>query len=284
MNEVQNEKKVSTGVVVLITLLVVLLVGCISFIVYDKFIKKDNSNPTVTDKDKNNEAKQNIEISLSDPIITSLVYPTDASVRSAAIKSTWSYKNINVSQISRADMMFDAATYVKYTSTEKNNEYFNVYSASEIEKNFKKIYGPDTTYSNANIVSDESCVITDYNEKDNTYTSSSGCGGDSCDFKDVVSKIYKAEKDPNEEYIYVYSYTQKVEGKCDSNFETIETYLVDKNDTKTKTLYTEDAGQYSEKYKSTINEMIDNKEVETYKWTFKKQSDGKYYFYSGEWQ
>ena len=83
-----------------------------SFTVYDKFIKKENSNPMVTDKDKNNEAKQNIEISLSDPIITSLVYPTDASVRSAGIKSTWSYKNINVSQISRADMMFDAATYV----------------------------------------------------------------------------------------------------------------------------------------------------------------------------
>ncbi len=283
MNEIKN-KKGDTVKVVLIIVLLVLLIASMSFTVYDKFIKKDNSNPMATDKDKNNEAKQNIEISLSDPIITSLVYPTDASVRSAAIKSTWSYKNINVSQISRADMMFDAATYVKYTSTEKNNEYFNVYSASEIEKNFKKIYGPDTTYSNANIVSDESCVITDYNEKDNTYTSSSGCGGDSCNFKDVVSKIYKAEKDPNEEYIYVYSYTQKVEGKCDSNFETIETYLVDKNDTKTKTLYTEDAGQYSEKYKSTINEMIDNKEVETYKWTFKKQSDGKYYFYSGEWQ
>ena len=56
MNEVQNEKKVSTGMAVLITLLVVLLVGCISFIVYDKFIKKENSNPTITDKDKNNEA------------------------------------------------------------------------------------------------------------------------------------------------------------------------------------------------------------------------------------
>lgn len=281
MNEVQNEKKVSTAVVVLITLLVVLLVGCISFIVYDKFIKKDNSNPTVTDKDKNNEAKQNIEISLSDPIITSLVYPTD---RSAEFISTWSYKNINVSQISRDDMMFDAATYVKYTSTEKNKEDFNVYSASEIEKNFKKIYGPDTAYSNANIVSYEGCISANYNEKDNTYIASSKCGTESCGFKDVVSKIYKAEKDPNEEYIYVYSYAQKVEGKCDSNFETIETYLVDKNDTKTKTLYTEEVGQYSEKYKSTINEMIDNKEVETYKWTFKKQSDGKYYFYSGEWQ
>ena len=54
MNEVQNKKKVSTGVVVLITLLVVLLVGCISFIVYDKFIKKENSNPTVTGENKNN--------------------------------------------------------------------------------------------------------------------------------------------------------------------------------------------------------------------------------------
>lgn len=281
MNEVQNEKKVSTGVVVLITLLLVLLVGCISFIVYDKFVKKENSNPTVTDKDKNTEAKQNIEISLSDPIITSLVYPTD---RSAEFISTWSYKNINVSQISRDDMMFDAATYVKYTSTEKNNEDFNVYSASEIEKNFKKIYGPDTAYSNANIVSYEGCISANYNEKDNTYIASSKCGTESCGFKDVVSKIYKAEKDSNEEYLYVYSYAQKVVGKCDSNFETIETYLVDKNDTKTKTLYTEDAGQYSEKYKSIINEMIDNKEVETYKWTFKKQSDGKYYFYSGEWQ
>ena len=55
MNEVQN-KKTYTLKVVLITLLVVLLVGCISFIVYDKFIKKENSNPTITDKDKNNEA------------------------------------------------------------------------------------------------------------------------------------------------------------------------------------------------------------------------------------
>ena len=54
MNEVQN-KKTYTLKVVLITLLVVLLVGCISFIVYDKFIKKENSNPTITDKDKNNE-------------------------------------------------------------------------------------------------------------------------------------------------------------------------------------------------------------------------------------
>ncbi len=52
MNEIKN-KKGDTVKVVLITLLVVLLVGCISFIVYDKFIKKDNkeNNPQTAEKD-----------------------------------------------------------------------------------------------------------------------------------------------------------------------------------------------------------------------------------------
>ena len=44
MNEDSNKKKVSIGIVLLITLLVVLLLGCIGFIVYDKFIKNDINN------------------------------------------------------------------------------------------------------------------------------------------------------------------------------------------------------------------------------------------------
>ena len=59
MNEVQN-KKIYTLKVVLITLLVVLLVGCISFIVYDKFIKKDNTenNPQTEEKDNTKNDSQ----------------------------------------------------------------------------------------------------------------------------------------------------------------------------------------------------------------------------------
>ena len=37
-------------------------------------------------------------------------------------------------------------------------------------------------------------------------------------------------------------------------------------------------------YESIIEQMMDKGEVDTYKWTFKKQSDGKYYFYSGAWE
>ena len=59
MNEVQN-KKIYTLKVVLITLLVVLLVGCISFIAYDKFIKKDNTenNPQTEEKDNTKNDSQ----------------------------------------------------------------------------------------------------------------------------------------------------------------------------------------------------------------------------------
>ena len=62
MNEVQN-KKTYTLKVVLITLLVVLLVGCISFIVYDKFIKKDNkeNNPQTVEKDNSANNSQTEE-------------------------------------------------------------------------------------------------------------------------------------------------------------------------------------------------------------------------------
>ena len=59
MNEIKN-KKGDTVKVVLIIVLLILLIASMSFTVYDKFIKKDNSNPTVTDKDKNNEVKNKI--------------------------------------------------------------------------------------------------------------------------------------------------------------------------------------------------------------------------------
>ena len=44
MNEVKSEKKISAGVIVLIISLIVLLVGCIGFISYDKFLNGNNNS------------------------------------------------------------------------------------------------------------------------------------------------------------------------------------------------------------------------------------------------
>ena len=74
MNEIQNgvkNKKGDTVKVVLIIVLLILLIASMSFTVYDKFIKKENSNPMVTDKDKNNEdnIKNDSQIENKDDLI-----------------------------------------------------------------------------------------------------------------------------------------------------------------------------------------------------------------------
>ena len=65
MNEIKN-KKGDTVKVVLIIVLLILLIASMSFTIYDKFIKKANSNPEVTDKDKNNETQDKNQNEVND--------------------------------------------------------------------------------------------------------------------------------------------------------------------------------------------------------------------------
>ena len=53
----ENKRQLSTGIVVLITTLVIALIGTISFIVYDKVIKKDEVKEPTTNEE-NNEIKE----------------------------------------------------------------------------------------------------------------------------------------------------------------------------------------------------------------------------------
>ena len=46
----ENKRQLSTGIVVLITTLVIALIGTISFIVYDKVIKKDEVKDPTTNE------------------------------------------------------------------------------------------------------------------------------------------------------------------------------------------------------------------------------------------
>ena len=53
----ENKRQLSTGIVVLITTLVIALIGTISFIVYDKVIKKEDVKEPITNEE-NNEIKE----------------------------------------------------------------------------------------------------------------------------------------------------------------------------------------------------------------------------------
>lgn len=285
-----EERNNNTGLVVLITVLVMVVLGLVGFIVYDKVINKTNEPSTGENNkvDNGEEGKEEVkEISINDSLITSLVYPVDVVFGVGyADGVTWKYQDITINDLTRANMMHAAAYKLKPIRENFGEGMENFYSAKEIEDSFKNMFGPDTKYTNGDIEGKmdngyeifECGQIYEYNENDNTYMTTGGCGGDSLGYTDYISKKYKAEQTDN--YIYVYEYVQSALIEPEdpyADYSDTVAYLLDHDNKKeTKIKY--------DNYKNTIYSMIDKGEVETYKWTFKKQSDGKYYFYSGAWE
>ena len=106
-------------------------------------------------------------------------------------------------------------------------------------------------------------------------------------FYDTKVNIIKKEKD-NENFkkIYVYDYALisyeevTVNGvRLFDNYESFEDYL--NNGNESAVLYT--VLNQSEA-KAELQKLIDSNKASTYIWTFKKQSDGNYYYYSSNWE
>lgn len=262
----------------IITILATLVICLVGYLVYDKFISNDNEVNNQENNNVNNEQNSIKEVSINDPTITSLKYPKDT-FYAIGYRKDWQYKNITIDTLGRSKMKYNAAYGLQSVSDVNNGVlHGKAYSAQQIQNNFRQIFGPDTTYYNGDVEEVESCQISKYDATNNTYIAYSGCGGASLGAIDRISRTYKAEQDDN--YIYVYQYVQSIwEGSKDSNNPDNGTaiYLLDHNDQKLRTI------DYNN-YENTIYQMMDKGEVDTYKWTFKKHSDGKYYFYSGAWE
>lgn len=274
----EERKNNSVVMAVIITILVMVVLGLIGFIVYDKVINKTNEpNMEENNNESSNENKDTDgvkEISINDSLITSLKYPMN--VFAVNERKHWNYKNVTIDSLGRKNMMYTAAYDLEPIENTDGKE-INLYSATQIENNFRSIFGPNTEYYNGD-VEDECCQISKYSQEDNTYLANCTCGGDSLGYIDRLSKTYKAEQ--HGDYIYVYDYVQSVAVEPVDIFdEEIEmnVYLLDQNDKKTTTINYDN-------YESTIYNLMGEGKVDTYKWTFKKQSDGKYYFYSGAWE
>lgn len=269
-----EERKNNTGLIILITVLVMLVLGLVGFIVYDKVINKDDNelsngktNPDINESE-NSAIKQ---LALDDMLVTTLIYPK----HNRSIIFDWEYKNITIDSMGRTNMMRSA--YADLTPIEAN-ESLIIYSAEEIERNFKKIFGPDVEYQNGDIEGVDTCEINKYNKNDNTYSGLVGCGFDSVGYIESFSKAHKAEQQGDNIYVYYYVQSVKVRPGDENNFDADPVvYLLNQNYQETTKI------NYSD-YKTTVNDMLLKGEVDTYKWTFKKQSDGKYYFYSGAWE
>ena len=72
-NYQQSNKQNNTGMVVLVTVLVMLVIGLTGFIVYDKFISKDDTNESTSTTETNNtNSNKKVELSIDDPTVQKL--------------------------------------------------------------------------------------------------------------------------------------------------------------------------------------------------------------------
>ena len=292
-------KRSNKGLIVLVIILIVALLGMSVYLLYDKVFSKNGSEEKNADDKTNNNEILNKEVDVNSDLVTSLVYPNSNSaeliVPHTFVLKGESVDSYNLSYKIAALIGRDGSisTLDCYSDGNKNfsltaKDGFALtscskYNADEIKNKFVKLYGPDTKYAPQKLEQVGCGYPEIYDSETNSYYGFTACGG-AYPTIDSIRKTYKAEL--KDEYLYVYDYALisyeevTVNGvRLFDNYESFEDYL--NNGNESAVLYT--VLNQSEA-KAELQKLIDSNKASTYIWTFKKQSDGNYYYYSSNWE
>ncbi len=165
---------------------------------------------------------------------------------------------------------------------DSNGEVYSVYvNADTVSEMYKKLYGTIDDYKNGTINSDYPSIPSKYDEKTNKYWGL-GSDGDTGFSRGTIIKKVEKLNDEIDVYVDVFYILNSSEydgiyaGENDDN-----NFINNEFDTDfSKSLW---KGS-SENLQKAVVDLAKQNKLQTYKFTFKKQSDGKYYVYSGEWQ
>ncbi len=288
-----SRKKKNNGLVITLIIMIILLLVFGGYVVYDKFLsngENNNSNNQVTILDINSST------------VKDLIYPK-INFEGYNFLS-WVYKNISVYD-GREWMMLSASNGI---GTKKEDGKFSI-SSSDMMKNFVKMFGPDIYYSDAPL--SLSCLKFIFDSKTFNTEYEATCKNGAAGFYDWSYedwsnevKLYKAEQKNDEihTYFYVQPYIKGPniidKGYLERDNETWYLFkrqiafpmFMDMDSENGNSSISESGKVYYIKKlskttaKNDIQNMMNSGEVDTYRFTFKKQSDGNYYFYSGNWE
>jgi hypothetical protein len=238
----------------------------------------------------------NNPLSADNPLIKDLKYPQATETGQYGVDNLWLYRDVSIGEISRKEKMLYAADGLKGTDAPEGDPRTFI-PASSVHAAYKALFGPDVEYTDGNLDGDPygfTCdFISKYLADRQVYESHWGCGGGTPYILGNETRFYGAEQAGDEIYTYFYVqpyvyYTGMVEGHSDTNVY----YLYNKQDDFNPT-YSDDSPPtcYTKQIKkdskeAALNEirtMMDDGYVDIYRFTFKKQSDGRYYFASGRW-
>lgn len=307
--------------IVIVILLIAIILGLCVFIAYDKNLfgikgEKKESNNIVEKKEDTNTTK---EVDINSELVKSLVYPNSNPKLRNYIQG-FILNDVNVSDYTRDDKMLMAQFYDK--SLNYNNSYnynddsyicktdgsgnavitsvvrksegqnanyssdeINCYrvSADVIKSNYDKLFGIDSDYKNGDVSVTGCGFINHYNSVDNSYYMITNCGG-AYDHVDSIRKTYKAEL--KGDFLYIYDYAVIYHNIPAIN--TLAVFASYEDFNANRSSDSDNLSRYvvkdEKEAQSKLEELINSGKANTYIWTFKKQSDGKYYYYSSKWQ
>lgn len=249
----EKERK-NIGIVVLIVVLIMVILGLCTFIMYDKgvFGSQKGNNPKTNNEEKVNENDNKfIEVSVDDAVVQKLFYRL---IENSICGNFQYFKDakFSVNDISNSD-----AYYITMRSW--NTNFRNSFSAAELDAQIDKIFGKSyefkhQTYGICLGFENHTGIQTyEYNASNQMYEYvfiGDGCGG-TCGMYHTTGKIVKAEKNAEELDIYVrvifgnsedalcadYNCSQKIEVNEDTLGYSAETRSFEKLDYSKGSLY-----------------------------------------------
>jgi hypothetical protein len=216
----------------------------------------------------------------------------------------WQYLNVTVSGMSRDFKMRFAADGIE--GTEIGDEipglrWSRLVPATEVQASFRTLFGPDVAYTDGNVGDGIVCAhISEYRPQDQAYVLFTECGGDSPFWWHNETQFIRAEQSGNEihAYFYVQPYITvdclNTTGFCFDNRNTDDLFLFKRaHELQFEAPLTGFTRQLrggfingtnaDESARRIIRHMMKDGEVDVYRFTFRRQSDGNFYFSSGQW-
>ncbi len=306
-------KKAFIAVTIILSLIII---GLSSFIVYDKVLKNDTKkSESKVDKKTTKEEETETEIDVNSDIVKNLVYPTvnsDADLPSGFILKNESVefytRDIKIlSTISREDLSNNSMRRICVVKESNSDEIFkNVikildysednlangyecigYDENKIISKYNSMYGPDDKSYKSGYVKDGTCYMPHYYDSETKkYYGFKNCGGVH-PIIDSVRKTYRVIM--KGEYLYIYDYAMILWEHVDfanlvlfkdySDYEEANSLNFEESAINNLVFKVKTKDEAQQK----LEEQIKNNQANTYVWTFKRQSDGKYYYDSSKW-
>lgn len=264
MEEIQEKKK-GKGPVITIILLVIMILGLVCYICYDKgmiFSKKAEKETKTEEKTTTKEKEENVTFSDSE-LEKYVNYISPASYGPSEL--LYNIDTVDAKSLSVSDKIKYIAgqVYSKHTST--SDYSYDIISEADVKSILEEIYGPNT-YEKTTF--NLGCGDYTLNENDKNYYSKTGCGGTTATYTSNVITGYKATK-------------SKLEITTTYAFLDGETKAIYKDYNKTLSLdtytgsMTEDSQVYLDNY------VKNNKDkLNTLVYTFESTNGRNYYFTS----